>query len=1548
MRGYAKRFSAVAAVAALALCLASGAQASLGVTGYTGASGPDGYQPMGATVNGTGNGGVPAGTTYVSQGEGRIAQWDPSGKFVRAFGRGVVESGEDNVGPLSRIDVDATGGSYRVRVATSRAEGHINATNQVTGVAIAFGSIHVGDGIEGTGIPAGTTITAVGAETLQLSANATSTGDPVFTTNETTANIAVTAAPATVGAALDALPYVAERGGVEVDGGPGGVGATTPYLVHWGLGLNFAPETTASSGTPPLTGGAATAVVAEMNNFGPFEICNANPPSNDVCKYGFGVDAGVAVDPATGNLYVRDERSFDEFSATGEFIRSFGGEVVISGPDDGTPASAEQEIDIPPSVTGGTFTLTFGGDTTPALARNASATTVQAALEALPAIGVGNIAVGGGPGASAPFIPVFTGALAQNPEPAIAIDSTNLVGDTGAVSVLNPGASEFEICGPIDNCRPGFSGGGGGSVAEGQGGYLAVAPPGAPNAGNVIAADPNNHRVQEFTSSGEFIRAFGFDVVAAGPDNTAGGQFEECKFGDACKAGSEGSSVGQFGSSGPRGVAVDSKGAIYTVESEANFRVQKFSPQGGPVELSPSLFGGNGMPNGTGSADSPLYIAIGSADHVLVVRRFPEGATTSCPDGLPSTEEGRVQELSSDGATLLDTHLVCNGLSAISGLAYDSAHGTLSATYLGQLGTGYPLLVKIGPAEPPVVSLDSLEEISAHGIKLVGKVNPESETSFPHPTASSYQVEYKLSSDSAWIPYLQPISVGAGMSDVPVTASLNGLTPNQSYDVRLVAAKQFRQGVVRSAPQTFSTLSAAPEVSSFYTTNVSETGADLHAVINPFGKATKYHFEYGPTPSFGTSAPIPDGELPAVQGPQHVVAHVGGLNGGTYYFRVVAVSDSGVTTTGVQNFNFFPPECPNALLRQQTGASYLPDCRAYELVSAPNSGNVTLGVGGPIAPEATNPSRFPYTGRLGTIEGSGDPIGTDRDLYVATRTNGGWVTKYVGVPGTEAAGVGSPREPDDYYNDQVAGIRGSFDLSKILDWDRGQGGFECCGLEGSLAPYMWAADGSPLGRLPSNLPEIPGGTLDISKGGYIGGVEISPDFSHYFFSSLLTAFAPGGLVAAPGSAYDDDIQTGEVTLISKTAQGEDIPAGVGGSSEYIEFPAVSTDGSHILMSTKAGGETQRLYMSVDGVHHYNVSVGTDGLAHPVTYAGMTADGSTVYFTSVDQLSDQDTDSSADLYMWNEASPGEVTPLTTGNSDGCGASWTAGCGAKPILTEFKSDNAVSSRSGDVYFLSPELLVSGSGTPGQRNLYGYSGGEVHFVVTLPGDADVNRIQVTPEGDHLAFVTTAALTAQPTDGHREMYTYDPATEEIKCVSCIPSGTVPSYDVEASKNGLFMSDDGRTFFSTADALVAQDADGVIDSYEFVLNRPQLLTSGTAERGEETGFVGVSSNGVDAYFLTRETFVGQDEVGPFLKFYDARVGGGIPFDPPAAPCEAADECHGPASGPPAQLPSGTSSPLGSGGNQVSSGKGNKKKHKKAHRRRHKKQNRKRGSDHRG
>lgn len=61
-------------------------------------------------------------------------------------------------------------------------------------------------------------------------------------------------------------------------------------------------------------------------------------------------------------------------------------------------------VTITGSPTGGTFTLTVDGQTTSGIAYNATATAVQAALEALSTVAVGQVTVTGGPGPATPYV----------------------------------------------------------------------------------------------------------------------------------------------------------------------------------------------------------------------------------------------------------------------------------------------------------------------------------------------------------------------------------------------------------------------------------------------------------------------------------------------------------------------------------------------------------------------------------------------------------------------------------------------------------------------------------------------------------------------------------------------------------------------------------------------------------------------------------------------------------------------------------------------------------------------------------------------------------------------------------------------------------------------------------------------------------------------------------------------------------------------------------------------------------------------------------------
>jgi hypothetical protein len=95
----------------------------------------------------------------------------------------------------------------------------------------------------------------------------------------------------------------------------------------------------------------------------------------------------------------------------------------------GTPTDGVDEVEtLTVDATAGTYTLTFGGQTTSAIAFDATAAQVKAALIALSTIGAGNINVTGNVGG--PYTITFTGSLSGLPQTDITADSTNLTGNT--------------------------------------------------------------------------------------------------------------------------------------------------------------------------------------------------------------------------------------------------------------------------------------------------------------------------------------------------------------------------------------------------------------------------------------------------------------------------------------------------------------------------------------------------------------------------------------------------------------------------------------------------------------------------------------------------------------------------------------------------------------------------------------------------------------------------------------------------------------------------------------------------------------------------------------------------------------------------------------------------------------------------------------------------------------------------------------------------------------------------------------------------------------
>lgn len=109
--------------------------------------------------------------------------------------------------------------------------------------------------------------------------------------------------------------------------------------------------------------------------------------------------------------------------------------------------SEVQTVTITGTPTGGTFTLTAGGETTAGIAYNATASAVKAALAALPSITAADVAVTGGPGPGTPYVVAFRGQFAGENVAQMTASATNLTGGSSpavTVTTTTAGGSSAE------------------------------------------------------------------------------------------------------------------------------------------------------------------------------------------------------------------------------------------------------------------------------------------------------------------------------------------------------------------------------------------------------------------------------------------------------------------------------------------------------------------------------------------------------------------------------------------------------------------------------------------------------------------------------------------------------------------------------------------------------------------------------------------------------------------------------------------------------------------------------------------------------------------------------------------------------------------------------------------------------------------------------------------------------------------------------------------------------------------------------------------------
>ena len=866
------------------------------------------------------------------------------------------------------------------------------------------------------------------------------------------------------------------------------------------------------------------------------------------------------------------------------------------------------------------------------------------------------------------------------------------------------------------------------------------------------------------------------------------------------------------------------------------------------------------------------------------------------------------------------------------------------------------------PIHPETPEKLSASPVAATEATLHGTLNPKAAGN-----PGSYEFLYKASATQCEGGESSGGSALGGSGEA-VKAEITGLIPNTAYTFCLRAHNEAGEESTLSSPVTFTTPPAVLVIKSESSSDLSSTEARLEAEINPGNSETAYHFEYGPTAgSYDVSVPVPDAHIHAGLTSVSVSAVATDLTPSTiYHYRVVAANAlPGVVEGPDQTFTTLasvgtgsPLNCPNAQLRaEQPSALELPDCRAYEMVSpldkndsdAVNEGSDSI-VRASLAGEAITYNAY------GAFA---EPAGSQYESqYLSSRGSAGWSTKNITPPyKAHQTTLYSAYRSLAFTPELSAGITEtdvpltSEALPEVED-------LYVADLAG--ASYQLVSSNGNNSAHSAETPEV---------------VGASNDLSHILFEDA-------------GKIYE--WADGRLSVIN-----EGMNAAAGGGSEYEAegsafWRAMSDNGARVFMTSSGEFDqpNRQLYVRENPEQPQSplsgeeCTVPSDACTVEVSasqktngsdphgpqsarYWGASVDGSTAFFTSCEKLTNEATAASLaattedpckpgtpgvgnDLYEYDLEKPaGErLTDLTvnTKNTDGAGVLG---------VVDISEDGSY------VYFVAEGELAADA-VAGQPNLYLDHDGAVTFIATLkpggkaygqnPGDSSdwsngdpaLNTVRETPDGTHLAFLSSMSLTGydneqaatgeceefEGEDGKcREIYEYDAGagSESLRCVSCDPSGARPvgpsSFgDEEGNASSQredytprsFSEDGSRLFFQSRDALVPQDSDGLQDVYEYEDGHVYPISDVTG--GYESSFLDASASGNDVFIATTDQLLPQD-TDFRTDVYDARVGGGYPISTSPPTCDSADACKAPVSPQPAVFRAPASSTFSGAGN---------------------------------
>lgn len=967
----------------------------------------------------------------------------------------------------------------------------------------------------------------------------------------------------------------------------------------------------------------------------------------------------------------------------------------------------------------------------------------------------------------------------------------------------------------------------------------------------------------------------------------------------------------------PQSLAIDSEGVLYVWSTEPG-RLLRFEPCGTynpgagqiaycqPPTIVPlvgpecSEHHENYLCSRGGGSDERSGLALNHAnDHVFLIFGNQVVEYSSAVDG---NEEVSVTELKFEG--------LFTGYAT--GIALDVNRHRLYAQEGGNR-IGFFELTEGTPPQEEYARIGSVtgEESGVPGGNFGGyptlAVDEGTGALFVYDTANSHL--WELDEEGHYLTTVDfPFQAGSGASGASIAvdnglASPNGKLSEEEEKGRYLYVPSNPKGTGHSFAF-FVSIVGPPEVVSSSAGNFGEDEAGLHAQINPHNLQTSYTFQVKVEGAADWTT-VGGGTIAASNLDAAVSVAATGLSPGTHYlYRVTATNEEG-SDEGEGSFATYPslpvePSiCANALLR--TGFSaLLPDCRAYELVTPPDTNaRAPLGEesgGGGYTTRQVSPAgdKVPFRVEGGSLPGLGGVGGLKGDPYLATRTTAGWTTASAGPQGSEATGiVPGTTSPDQGYSFWEGQGEGSAVIGpRFTTYVRYPDGHSELAGQGSLG-----TDPEVLGRLITE-----GGEHIVFETGAVAresAVQLEPE-------------------AAPDKTPAIYDRTPEGTKVVSLKPG-DLSFAAG---ERAVFQGASFDGMGIAFRIESSNVLYLRYRNEK----------TFEIGKAVEFAGVAEGGARIFYLENGNLEAFDVASGKVIEFANTTAA--VVPVTV-SPDGSTAYFVSknvisGSGVNPVGAKPKvgGQNLYRSREGQIAFVGTVAegdVQDAEGKPEDLGLW--------EVAINSGRLGIVPARSTPDGGVFLFKSRAALTGYNPEGHSEIYRYDSVSNVLECLSCNPTGSSAQSDADLqseNREGSKMftgiswpenlrADGSRAFFQSSEPLVARDTDGLQDVYEWEeqgvgsCTQPGgcvfLISSPQSRRNEYLW--AVSRSGDDVFFLSSDLLVGSD-ADETPSIYDAKVEGGF-AEPAQAECEG-EGCR-PALASPPLLPTGETPVRGAGDN---------------------------------